>query len=420
MKIHLPQTHAVQREIIQDETRFKVWAAGRRSGKSTACLLDALDRSVNRGQRVWWVSLTNATLRDQWAMAERMVGHLATTKNVQDKYMRFEFDGRFGELSFKSAERPNNSRGSGLDHIVIDEAAFMRPEIWTNVLRPSLTDRHGSALIISTPNPNDIFNWFYLAFLRGKDETEPEWKSWAYPTTVNTFIPDIAAEVAQAKKDLPDLQFRIEYLAEFVSDAGGVFRNIEKVANVAPIDGPISGHTYVLGADFGRKNDFTVFSIVDITTSEQVYIERFPDIGFELQKHRLYQLHEKWNFLKMYLESNSFGMPLVEEVTAKIGDDIVEAVYMNNEIKNLMTERTALLIEKEELHLLDINSPLGFQQVGELHNIQISKTVGGTSVRYAAAGKHHDDMYIALILSCRGLNRIRGMKFSVKANPFYR
>jgi len=49
---------------------------------------------------------------------------------------------------------------------VIDEAAYVDEAAWTEALRPALTDRRGSALLISTPNG---LNWFHAAWLRGQD-----------------------------------------------------------------------------------------------------------------------------------------------------------------------------------------------------------------------------------------------------------
>ena len=42
-------------------------------------------------------------------------------------------------------------RGAGLDFVVLDECAFMKPQTWAEVLRPALTEKKGSALFISTP-----------------------------------------------------------------------------------------------------------------------------------------------------------------------------------------------------------------------------------------------------------------------------
>ena len=59
-----------------------------------------------------------------------------------------------GSIAVKSADNPQRLRGEGLTYLVMDEAAFVREETWTEVLRPTLTENKGSALFISNTNRN--------------------------------------------------------------------------------------------------------------------------------------------------------------------------------------------------------------------------------------------------------------------------
>ena len=54
------------------------------------------------------------------------------------------------QIEFYSAERPEGMLGEGVDYAVLDEAAIMPPNIWEQVVRPTLMDREGG-LLISTP-----------------------------------------------------------------------------------------------------------------------------------------------------------------------------------------------------------------------------------------------------------------------------
>ena len=78
------------------------------------------------------------------------------------------------------ADRPNGLRGTYWDGVEIDEYAQIRPELWGEVIRPSLSDRHGWAVFIGTPKGQNQFydkyleaqkknNWF--AFLATVDDT---------------------------------------------------------------------------------------------------------------------------------------------------------------------------------------------------------------------------------------------------------
>jgi hypothetical protein len=73
-----------------------------------------------------------------------------------------------GTMWFQYRDEPLSGRGpcvsgQGLDFVVLDEYASMAPEAWTDVLRPSLSDRQGKALFIGTPRG---YNHFYELFER--------------------------------------------------------------------------------------------------------------------------------------------------------------------------------------------------------------------------------------------------------------
>lgn len=405
--------HPKQREIKTAPQRFKVLACGRRWGKSTLALEEVLDRAINRGEKCWFVSPTFNNVMTHWRNVKTIVGDLYTYKNEQQKYLEFKReDGRIGSLAFKSGDRPDNLLGDGLDFIVVDEAAYQDEELWQRVLRPSLSDREGEALLISTPN--GTVNWFYSAYLMGQDPNRPDWGSWRYVTLDSPFIKP--GEIAAAKEELPDLRYRQEYLAEFISDAGGVFRGIDKVAVNQMLDEPVPGRLYYCGIDWGRKNDFTVISIFD-DLGNQVSITRFTEIGFQVQTDRVIALYKKWNFHKMYVESNAAGAPNVEVLQAA-GLPVVP-VYMTNILKVGLVERLAANIEQQRITLLSKDIKIGELQIGELLSYSIQRTHGGLNITYNAPKGWHDDMVVATMLANMQFEHVRSNNLQITANPFY-
>ena len=123
-----------------------------------------------------------------------------------------------GSIAVRSADNPQRLRGEGLDFLVMDEAAFVKPEVWQEVLRPTLTERKGSALFISTPIGRD--NWFYDLW-----ETAEEGDNWArfrFATTDNPAIDP--EEVEAARTEVGSIVFAQEYLAEFVDAGQGMLK----------------------------------------------------------------------------------------------------------------------------------------------------------------------------------------------------
>jgi hypothetical protein len=121
------------------------------------------------------------------------------------------FGGGTTELRAKSTDKPVSLLGEALDFVIIDEAAKMRDDIWSEHIAPRLLDRNGWALFLSTPNGG---GWFYKQFLRAKKKKDPDYAGWQFPTSANPHIDPELIE-AERTRQLPDV-FRAQYLAEFV------------------------------------------------------------------------------------------------------------------------------------------------------------------------------------------------------------
>ena len=210
-EINFPALHDRQKEVAESPARFKVVAAGRRFGKSrlgsVLCVAEAL-----RGGQAWWVAPSYPIATVGWRMIKRLSGRIPGV-SIKEGEHTVEFPGG-GEVRVRSADNPDSLRGDGLDLVVLDECAFIKREAWTEALRPALSDRQGKALFISTPKGR---NHFWELYQRGVRQEEG-WQSFTFPTNTNPFM--MQCEIAAAERDLPEMIFRQEYLAEFVDDSG--------------------------------------------------------------------------------------------------------------------------------------------------------------------------------------------------------
>lgn len=64
-------------------------------------------------------------------------------------------------LTLFGADNPDALRGMYLDGAVLDEYAFMHPDVWERVISPTLVDRDGFAVFIGTPNGRNHFHKLY-------------------------------------------------------------------------------------------------------------------------------------------------------------------------------------------------------------------------------------------------------------------
>ena len=208
-----------QIEVWQDPHRFKVIAAGRRCGKSNLAIKMLLAKALEapEGSAVVYVAPTLGQARqiawDALLDQGRPVIKQAHVNNMDITLVT----GR--KIHIRSAENPDALRGLKLYFCVIDEAAFVKEDLFTKILRPALADLKGEAVLISTP---DGRNWFYDAFMTGSSGKSADWKAWHLTTRDNpTIDPE---EIEAAKKSLSSFHFKQEFEASFTNSGSGMFK----------------------------------------------------------------------------------------------------------------------------------------------------------------------------------------------------
>lgn len=214
-EIMLPPLHPTQREIAKHPARFKVVCCGRRWGKTVLGIVMCL-RTALKGGRVWWVAPVYKQALEGWLYLLNLITRIPNVGVKQDELI-VRFPGG-GSIQIRTGDNPDNLRGAGLDGVVLDEAAVMKPANWALALRPALSDHKGWAMFISTPKH---YNWFYDLYERGEGDSA-EWHSWQHPTWDNPFID--AAEIESARSDMLEEDFDQEYGASFTAVGGAVYR----------------------------------------------------------------------------------------------------------------------------------------------------------------------------------------------------
>jgi hypothetical protein len=181
-----------------------------------------------------------------------------------------------------------------------------------------------------------------------------------------------------------------EIMAEFLEDGGGVFRNVTAAAILSPSE-PEEGHQYVIGADWGRSNDATVFSVLDVVKKEQVFVDRMTDTDYASQRLRLQALSNRYNRAMVLAETNSMGQPNIEALQ-NMGVP-VQGFTTTNATKAQIVQALELAFELREVRAL--NNPM---QTAELMAYESEKLPSGL-IRYGAPEGMHDDTVMALCLA---------------------
>lgn len=232
-----------QSDIFTCPARFRVVVAGRRFGKTFLSTAELLNRALSKpDQNVWYVAPTYKAAKEiAWDMLTSQIPREYVGKTNETSLSITLKNG--STIALKGAEKPDNLRGRSLDFVVLDEFADMRKEAWYEVIRPSLSDRQGSAaLFIGTPKGR---NHFYDLYGKGVDGDEG-WKSYQYTTIEGGNVPP--EEIASAKADLDDRTFEQEYEARFVSYSGVIYYAFKREESVIRHDGDRS--VIHVGMDF--------------------------------------------------------------------------------------------------------------------------------------------------------------------------
>lgn len=255
-----------QKEVLNDDHRFKVICAGRRAGKSVLARMWVLKLATEQEGLYWVVSPTyKQSKMIHWReLIKEVPSEWIDKKNEVELSITLK-NGSVIEL--KGSENPDNLRGVKLRGLVIDEIASIRnwDWLWSEVLRPTLSDYEASAVFISTPKG---FNHFYELFKAGQGE-DTSYKSWRFTSYDNPAIPK--GEIDLAKEEMADDYFYQEYMADFRKYTGLVYKSFERDLHViTPFDIPESYKIY-RSCDFGSTNP-TVFLWIAVDADDNCFV----------------------------------------------------------------------------------------------------------------------------------------------------
>ena len=228
--------HPAQMEILNSEARFKVVAAGRRFGKSRLAAWLLLIKALQSDSKdVFYIGPTFQQSKDiMWAMLKEMGQDLIVAAHENTAVLTL-VNGR--KIYLKGSDRPDTLRGVGLAYVVLDEYASMKPNVWEQIIRPTLADVRGGAMFIGTPAGKNHFYDVYNDAMKLDD-----WEAFQFNSIDNPFIPE--DEIEAARDSMSTMSFRQEFEASFETFSGGVFKEEWFKTAEEPRDG-----SYVIAID---------------------------------------------------------------------------------------------------------------------------------------------------------------------------
>lgn len=256
------QLTPAQSQIAKDAHRFRVLNCGRRFGKTVLAIEEMVGVAIaKKDRRVAYFAPTRDDAREiTWSMLCKKVENVTTYKNeslLQIKIMTVDGgESMIALYGWESVQERGKGRGLANDFIVLDEVATYRNfwAGWNEVLSPTLIDRAGSAMFISTPKG---FNHFYdLYNMELKDKN---YKSYHFTSYDNPHVP--VEELEREKATKPPETFAQEYMAEFKKMQGLVYKEFDREKHLYDEEFPpqlVKQFQYIGAVDFGYRNPAAV------------------------------------------------------------------------------------------------------------------------------------------------------------------
>ena len=385
--IKLPTYHPAQASIHKNLNRFNVLDCGRRFGKDVM-LRNYSCEGLVKGEPVGWYEPSFKSLQANWDWLVETLYPITRGKSERDRTIEVITG---GTIEMWSLQDKDASRGRRYKRVVINEAAFV-PYLkysWNNVIRLTLADLLGGAIISSTPRGR---NYFWNLFRLGEDDKETDWSCFMHPTWDNPYIP--RGEIQKMKETLPELIYLQEVMAEFIDDQGGVFRRVQDAA-VLEQSKPIPDKQYIAGVDVAASVDYTVVTVMDIATKEMVYMDRFNRVDYPVLIDRLAAVYDRWHLQTMVIEANSIGKPVIDHMIER-GLAIIPFTT-TNATKQQIIQSLQSAFENGNIKI--INDPI---LIGELLSFESKRNPSG-SFSYSAPDGMHDDCVMSLAIAWSGV-----------------
>jgi hypothetical protein len=265
----------MQTSFCQSRARFKLWRAGRRSGKTDAQVYDWGKWAFLHPHTInWYVAQDSATVKELTIpLFERTFPHeLIKDYSKSDKCFTL-FNGSY--CYFKSANSADSLRGRKVHNLGCEEVAFWQngADIYHNILRPQLSDTMGRASLVSSP-PNkkaptgaEWFRRLEQTFQEEINKGSTEYATFKSSIWENPYIDDEEKKALHRMTD-PDT-WAIEYLGEYCDKVGQVYWEFDPLTKkTIPEAEPIMR---VRGLDFGIS-DNTACAWVWLLPDNRVHI----------------------------------------------------------------------------------------------------------------------------------------------------
>jgi hypothetical protein len=388
---------------------------GRQTGKSFWGLMDMIIRGMNNpNQKIRYVAPTYSLAAKHMQTIDSLFNGFEDIKEKIFKKIRYkeqEYTFHNGTVaSFLSAEAEDNLRGDTCHFMYIDEAAFIKESVYTEILLPMLTRTKGRVAMFSTPNGK---NWFYDLYMKGLKKENHKLVYSLSATYLDLQDQEDYEDILKVINSLRDMMsanaFNREVMGEFISDKS-LFAGVAEarksidwyrdyfVDSVEIVNGVRIAPRKFIGIDIGVVNDYTVLTCIDeynvVVDIDRFNMsnEKYTHKEFKDRINRFYKKHEA-DLVSAYMEINNKEL---------LFDELIDEYKMNklNEVRTSAgnkAEMVDLLIKAFDEYSIVI--PFDEQLEKELYAFTSVQNKVTGKWQYKGSDNINDDMVMSLVLA---------------------
>lgn len=285
--------HENQKKIHSSNCLYKVIKAGKRFGKSKWAVFSLLQEAGKYPNKVYWyIAPTYKQAKSiAWREFKLLIPHQFIKRMVENELLIVLINDT--EIHLKGADNEDSLRGPKFDGAVFDEAAYVNPYIWPNIIMGQLLgsegEKPGFAWFISSPlNPTesigkekvDWFPEFYQEALRKKMSGDVDWDAFHFTIYDNPTLNKDQIDTIRANNT--DDAWQVEYMANESAFAGTVFSEFKYETHAQELE---PSGVFVRGLDWGIAHPTACLFIHVDKEKNLVYVDdEYVKSGFTIEE----------------------------------------------------------------------------------------------------------------------------------------
>ena len=373
----------------------KVIVKGRQSGGTIAAVNEVAEWAMSAPKRwpdaphpqFWWTTAYDGTMDKAWRdLTQYVPKEIVARKHESDRWVEFKNGSR---ISLQSAEGMKSLVSETLHGLVCDEFCQYREAVYEQYLSPMLLTTGGPVVFCGSPWG---MNWGYKTALDAQRTPGWSYHHWSSFDSPYANKPYLESE----RLRMPDRAFRQQYLAEFLTEGGELFRNIDAaISPPAALDDNV-----VIGFDLARSKDWSHLYAFN-SRGEWVDSKRIGHLDWSVQRIAAIEMYKRVNARKILVDITGTGpRALVGDIfSADLRRDglMVEPINIDGEMKQALIHN---LMWRFDMNAIRI----AMDTADEFRRYTAVSTPAGNE-RYTAPEGEHDDQVMAAALAMWGLRQ---------------